>query len=62
MAILRKFKMPAKNPRWSSEIQNDYQISITHNLEMFYANFDQNRVRTGLDISIERGSIIVNYK
>ena len=50
MAILRKSKMAAKSPRWSSVIQNGYQISIRHGLQTFYAIFFKN---------IERGPIIV---
>ena len=51
LTILRKSKMAAKKPRWSSEILNVYQIYIRHDLEMFYEKFDPNRVRTGWDIS-----------
>ena len=47
MTILRKSKMAAKNQRWLSEIQIGYQISVRLDLEMFYENFDPNRVRTG---------------
>ena len=34
--------MAEKNPRWSSEIQNGYQIYNIYDLEIFYANFDPN--------------------
>ena len=56
MAILRKFMMDAKNLRWSSEIQNGYQISARHDLKMFYENLDPNRLITGWDISVQRQS------